>query len=130
MLQVGQVFETRRTLSQEDFNEFARLSGDDNPIHVDPAFAAKTHFGRTVSHGMLLYSLLGAAIEEHIPGARQLTHSMMFPTGTPAGETVTLRLEVLSVEGEQVRLGVASVRPNGDAGLQGETRVQLAEVQQ
>ena len=48
--------------SQQDFDEYARLSGDDNPIHVDPSFAANTRFGRPVAHGMLLYATLQAAI--------------------------------------------------------------------
>jgi len=34
-----------------DFDRFARLTGDDNPIHCDPVFAATTHFGATVAHG-------------------------------------------------------------------------------
>ena len=42
---------TRRTLehafAQDDFNRFAALSGDANPIHVDAAFAARTRFGPT-----------------------------------------------------------------------------------
>ena len=44
------------------FDRFARLSGDDNPIHVDPAFSARTRFGRTVAHGMLLYGRVWAMI--------------------------------------------------------------------
>ena len=40
--------------TQEEFDLFARISGDDNPIHVDPEFSARTRFGRTVSHGMLI----------------------------------------------------------------------------
>lgn len=131
MLEVGQVFESRRTFTQEDFNRFAELSGDDNPIHVDPEFAARTHFGATVSHGMLLYSVLSAAINRHIPGARQVGHEMMFPTGTPAGEEVRVRLEVQEVDPEhrEAVLAVATIRPGGDAGLQGHTRVRLPEVE-
>ena len=45
-----------RTLTQQDFDLFAKLSGDSNPIHVDPEFSARTRFGKTVSHGMLLFS--------------------------------------------------------------------------
>ena len=44
------------SFSQADFHRFARLSGDHNPIHVDPDYAAGTRFGATVSHGMLLFS--------------------------------------------------------------------------
>ena len=47
-----------RTFVQADFDAFAELSGDDNPIHVDHEFAANSRFGRTVSHGVLLYTVL------------------------------------------------------------------------
>ncbi|MGZ3427312.1 MAG: MaoC/PaaZ C-terminal domain-containing protein, partial [Polyangia bacterium] len=48
----------RRRVTQADFDRFARLSGDDNPIHVDAAFAARTRWGKTLAHGMMLYSLV------------------------------------------------------------------------
>ena len=48
MLVTGDTFVFERTLTQGDFDAFATLSGDDNPIHVDPAFAARTRFGRTL----------------------------------------------------------------------------------
>ena len=51
-LESGQAATLRRRFSQADFDRFARLSGDDNPIHVDPRFAARTRFGRTVAHAL------------------------------------------------------------------------------
>ena len=128
MTQVGDVIEQTRTFSQEDFNPFAALSGDDNPIHVDPEFAAKTHFGRTVSHGMLLYSTVCGVIDRHFPGAQQISQELMFPTGTPTGEEVTIRLRVEAVQGEgrEALLETLVIRPNGDIGLQGRTWVRLA----
>jgi acyl dehydratase len=132
VIEVGQTFETRHVFSQADFNRFAELSGDDNPIHVDPAFAASTHFGGTVSHGMLLYSVLSGAINAHIPGARQLTQEMMFPTGTYTGEEIVIRIVVNSVDAEkrEALLDVSTVRPTGDAGLTGQMRIRLPEVRQ
>lgn len=124
---VGARFSTVRRFRQSDFDEFAALSGDDNPIHVDPEFAAGTHFGRTVSHGMLLYGCLCAAIGEHFPGARQLEQELMFPTGTPTGEDVEFRLEVTGVDIVEgtVELDTQAVRPGGDLGLQGRTVLAL-----
>jgi 3-hydroxybutyryl-CoA dehydratase len=45
-------------LTQEKIDGYARVSGDFNPIHVDPAFAATTPFGGTIAHGMLLLAYL------------------------------------------------------------------------
>ena len=58
----------RRTFSQSDFDRFAALSGDDNPIHVDPEFAARSKFGRTVAHGMFLYGNVCRLLGTPLPG--------------------------------------------------------------
>ncbi|TYO91302.1 MaoC family dehydratase [Oceanicella actignis] len=81
------------TPTQAEFDAFARVSGDDNPIHVDPEFSARTRFGRTVSHGMLIYARLWAMLAEARPGFRQASQSMMFPNPAYAGEPVRLTVE-------------------------------------
>ncbi len=68
-----------KTFTQADFDAFAALSGDDNPIHVDPDFSARTRFGRTVAHGALLCSVLRGLVEEIVPGGRQIRQSTMYP---------------------------------------------------
>ncbi|WP_172682453.1 MaoC family dehydratase, partial [Cupriavidus sp. HPC(L)] len=69
-----------RVLTQQDFDRFARLSRDDNPIHCDPAFARGTHFGATVAHGMLLFSLLCAQMQRGRAGpVLPLAQTLMFP---------------------------------------------------
>ena len=76
----------RWTPRQADFDRFALLSGDDNPIHVDADFAARTGFGRTVAHGMLLYGRVWALIASARPGARHVAQSLMFPAPAYADE--------------------------------------------
>lgn len=78
------------TPTQEDFDAFARLSGDDNPIHVDPVFSARTRFGRTVSHGMLLYMRVHACLEQLYPGRRHDLQTLMFPNPSYADEELSL----------------------------------------
>ena len=45
---------TSRRIFQRDIQLYAEASGDFNPIHVDPVFAAKGQFGGTIAHGMLV----------------------------------------------------------------------------
>ncbi len=47
-----------RELSQEKINRYAKAGGDGNPLHTDPEFAARTQFGGTIAHGMLLLAYL------------------------------------------------------------------------
>jgi len=85
---------TRRVLLQGDFDRFARLSHDDNPIHCDPAFAAKSHFGATVAHGMMLYSCICKALTEQVgPGVVQLEQTLMFPSATYVGDRLHVVLQ-------------------------------------
>lgn len=76
--------------TQADFDAFADLSGDDNPIHVDAEFSARTRFGRTVSHGMLLYSRLWAVLRQRYPGRRHQMQALMFPNPAYAEEELEL----------------------------------------
>lgn len=106
--------------TQAEFDAFARVSGDDNPIHVDPAFSARTTFGRTVSHGMLIYAKLWGLIRQARPGARQVRQTMMFPNPAFTGEEV-----LLSVEGTlpgTLRLRAVRVADGAEL-LVGETEV-------
>lgn len=85
----------RRVLLQGDFDRFAKLSGDDNPIHCDPEFAAKSHFGATVAHGMLLYACICKALTEQVgPGMVQLGQTLMFPNPTFAGDRLSVDLRI------------------------------------
>lgn len=87
-----------RAFTQREFDAFAKLSGDDNPIHVDPEFSARTRFGKTVAHGALLCSVLRALCEKLAPGWRQARQDVMFPAPTYVGETVTFTAEIIEDE--------------------------------
>ena len=96
------------TPTQCDFDRFAAISGDDNPIHVDPVFSAHTRFGRTVSHGMLIYSRVWAELARHFPEKRHRAQAMMFPNPAYAGEA--LRIEIVPDRAEPALLSIRVVR--------------------
>lgn len=105
--------------TQKDFDDFARLSGDDNPIHVDPAFSANTRFGRTVSHGMLLYSRVYGLLCRHWPGAAHDMQSLMFPNPSYAGEELVFRLQPGADDPKRITVEV-SRKADGLVTLSGE----------
>lgn len=84
------------TPTQDEFDRFAAISGDANPIHIDPDFSARTRFGRTVSHGMLLYSIFWGALRRRYPKMRTARQSLKFSNPAFAGET--LRYEARAEE--------------------------------
>lgn len=118
-LKVGKLYSTERVFTQPQFDRFAALSGDDNPIHVDPAFSARTKFGRTVAHGMFLYANLWRVQGELAPGAFQREQELMFPTPTYTGEIVRLDLRVVAASEGTARLATNVVKQDGTIGCEG-----------
>ncbi len=56
--------EVRKSVTQDQINRYARVSGDGNLIHLDPAFAAGGPFGRIVAHGMLVLAFLSEMLTQ------------------------------------------------------------------
>ena len=52
-LRLNQTFSTNFSFSQQDVADFARVTGDNNPVHLDEEFASKTIFKTRIMHGML-----------------------------------------------------------------------------
>ena len=114
-------FEATWQPTQEDFDVFAKISGDDNPIHVDPVFSANSKFGRTVSHGMLIYTKLWGLLKRNIPDAVQTYQEVMFPAPTYAGDDIDLSI----TEASQNKFDVqATRRSNGENVLVGKLEIQ------
>jgi len=110
--------------SQDEFDAFARVSGDDNPIHVDAEFSARTRFGRTVSHGMLIYSKLWALVNRARPGQRHVFQSLMFPNPAYAGEPVLLEVK----ETPEGHLAIVATRKADQLiVLQGQSELEVTE---
>lgn len=99
--------------TQAEFDAFARLSGDDNPIHVDPEFSARTRFGKTVSHGMLIYAKIWSLLAESHPGAHQILQTITFPNPCFVGDDVTLEVH----EERPGHIRVSAVRASDGADL-------------
>lgn len=113
-----------RSFSQADFNCFARLSGDDNPIHVDPEFSAHSRFGRPVAHGLLLCSVLRGLVEKLLPGGRLADQSVMFPAPTFIAEPMRFTVTEADTDktGTRVKLEVLRIA-DGTVTCQGHCKV-------
>ena len=127
-LRPGQRAQMLRTLTMDDINAFALVSGDVNPAHVDAEYAEGTRFKGVIAHGMwagaLISSLLGTEFPG--PGTIYLEQSLRFHRPVHVGDTLTvvvtvaekddasrnvaLDCVVLNQHGEQVVSGRALVR--------------------
>ena len=57
MIHLGASFEIEFSFTQEQVNEFCKISGDFNPLHWDEDFAATTPFKKPIIHGALIASV-------------------------------------------------------------------------
>lgn len=68
MLTTGQIHTENFSFTQDQVNEFAQITGDKNPIHLDKDYASRTDFGRPIIHGYLGSSIFSKIIGMDFPG--------------------------------------------------------------
>jgi acyl dehydratase len=68
MIEVNQTHRTSFTFSQEQVVQFAQVTGDHNPLHLDAAYAAQTVFKQPILHGFLGGSVFSRVFGTEFPG--------------------------------------------------------------
>lgn len=101
-VEVGQRWESpRRTVTETDIVNFAGLSGDFNPIHMDHEFARTTPFRKPIAHGLLVFSI-GSGLGLFAPPMRTLAvlhiREWEFKAPVGAGDTIRVRSTVIEKE--------------------------------
>jgi 3-hydroxybutyryl-CoA dehydratase len=99
-LSLGQTAEMTHPVSAADIEAFARVSGDDNPVHLDEDYARATQFGGRIAHGMLAGAYISAVIGTKLPGhgAIYLSQSMRFRRPVKIGDVVTAKVTVTALD--------------------------------
>jgi len=131
-LAVGQIASLVTLVDEARIRAYAELSGDTNPMHLDPAFGNLTRFGGPIAHGMLSASFLSAVIGTRLPGpgAIYMSQSLRFTAPVRAGDSITARVEVLELYPERRRVRLATTCSNqlGQVVLTGEALLVVDEV--
>lgn len=101
-VEVGQEWESPgRTITQTDIVNFAGLSGDFNPIHMDHEFAKTTAFRRPIAHGLLIQAI-GSGLGTSAPSMRTLAFLSLrewhFKGPVFIGDTIRMRSKVVEKE--------------------------------
>ena len=99
MIQVGETASLTKRFDESDVLKFAEISGDHNPVHVDPEFAANTRFERQIVHGMLTAGMISAVLGMHLPGPGciYLKQELNFRAPVYFGDTITATVIVTKV---------------------------------
>ena len=98
-VEVGQEWESSgRTVTEADVVNFAGVSGDFNPIHMDHEYAKTTPFRRPIAHGLLVFSI-ASGLGVNCPPMRTMAFMQVrewnFREPTFTGDTIRLRSKVL-----------------------------------
>ncbi len=124
---IGDTASIERTLSTEDIQLFAVMSGDDNPQHVDPEFAASTRFHGVIAHGMWGAALISAVLGTRLPGPGTIYRgqTLRFLLPVRVGDTLTISVTVSAIEPEKklLKLDCACVNQDGKTVIEGEAEV-------
>jgi len=125
---VGDSASLSRTLGEQEIKLFALASGDVNPAHLDPEYAATDMFHRVIAHGLWGGGLISAVLGTELPGpgAIYLGQSLRFVRPVGLGDTITAGVTVTAKDaqhhvvtfdcrctnqkGEEVILGEAQVK--------------------
>src|SRR6202162_40874 len=107
-LHVGMRENLMKTVMDTDVIGFARISGDDNPIHLCDTYAASSRFGERIAHGLYTASLISAVLGTRLPGPGAVYRSQTLNFHAPVriGDVVSVTVEVVELlpPGRKVRL--------------------------
>ena len=123
------VASVERAISQAQIDAYADASGDHNPIHVNPAFAAATPFAGTIAHGMLVLALIGelmhAAHDDAWLRAGRL--KVRFKAPTRPGDTVTASATVAKETADAIEYAVRCANQRGEVLIEGRATVPMED---
>lgn len=126
-IQIGESASLTRTLTKEDIQVFAIMSGDISPIHVDEEYAKSDMFHKIIAHGMwggaLISTLLGTKMPG--PGAIYLGQTLRFKRPVAPGDTITVTATAIAKNPEKHRITFACqcLNQNGEEVISGEAEI-------
>jgi 3-hydroxybutyryl-CoA dehydratase len=95
-IQIGDTAVFSKTITDFDIYQFAGLTGDFNPMHIDNEFAKDTFFKERIAHGLLTGSFISTVLGMKLPGPNSIYLSQNFKFLAPVkiGDTVKATVEV------------------------------------
>ena len=129
-LKIGDRASMTKTVTDADVIAFASVTGDNQPLHLDDAFAAKTRFKKQIAHGMLSAGFISAVLGTKLAPNNvvvYLSQQMRFRLPVSIGDRITAEAEVTAIDTEKriVTVRTDCLNQNGDAVVKGEATVLL-----
>ena len=126
-LKKGETARFSKTVSESDIYQFAGISGDFNPAHINEVYAKQTFFKTRIAHGLLSAGFLSAVLANQLPGPGTIFISIQLKFTAPVliGDTVTAQVEVAEIDPEKhrVKMNLSCINQDGVVVLAGEAKV-------
>lgn len=99
MLKLGDNYQEPFTITQEQVNLFAELSGDKNPLHIDAEYAANTPFKKPITHGIFSAAFISKVLGMDFPGegTLYLSQNLAFKRPVYPDNDFEVRMEITEI---------------------------------
>lgn len=124
---IGDTIEIEVHVTDQMVRQYAEVTGDKNPVHLDETYAKTTRFGRRIAHGMLSAGFISQALAMHLgPGGIYLGQTLKFLNPIYIDDHVRVTLKVLSLR-EEKGIGVVETlvikKQTGEVCVKGEATI-------
>lgn len=113
-LHVGETKTLTKTITDADVRLFAQLSGDENPLHLDEAYASTTRFKHRIAHGHYVASMFSTILGTQLPGEGciYLSQDMKYVAPVYLNDTITAVAEIMEKNEERNRVVISTIAMN------------------
>ena len=121
-INVGDSASVAKTISESDIYNFAGITGDFNPIHINQKYAEGSRFGKRIAHGMLCAGLFSTIFAMKLPGegAIYISQDLQFTAPVFIGDTIEATAAVVEkLEKGKIKFDCVAVNQDGTAVIKG-----------
>lgn len=97
---IGQEVTEERSFTDLEVRQFAELTGDENPLHIDAQYAQKSRFHGKIVHGIFVAGMISKIIGMRLPGEGSiyLEQKIQFRKPVYIGETITVKVKITDMD--------------------------------
>jgi 3-hydroxybutyryl-CoA dehydratase len=122
-IKIGDEASLARTITEAHIVNFAGITGDMNPLHVDAEYAAHSMFKERIAHGMLVAGLISAVLGTQLPGPNSiyLGQDLKFVAPVMIGDTIKVVVTVTDKRDEKriIKLRTIACNQRGEMVIDG-----------
>jgi 3-hydroxybutyryl-CoA dehydratase len=132
-IKIGDDASLSRTITEAHIVNYAGITGDMNPIHVDAEYSKQSMFGERVAHGMLVAGLISAVLGTQLPGPNciYLGQDLKFTAPVKIGDTIKVVVTVTEKRDDKriIKLQTTASNQRGEVVIDGSAAMKKVGLQ-